>query len=79
MMDRECSTHGGDEKCIQNLSESLKGRYNSEDLVKDGRMILKWILGKKGWRVWIGSSWLRTGTRDQWQALVKMKINLQFP
>jgi hypothetical protein len=38
----------------------MKGRDRSEDLVLDGRIILKWILGKKGWRMWIGFIWLRT-------------------
>jgi hypothetical protein len=30
----------------QFLSENLKGRETLEDLVVDGRIILKWILGK---------------------------------
>jgi len=33
-----------------------------EDLVIDGRMILEWILGKQGWKVWTGFIWLRMGT-----------------
>jgi hypothetical protein len=41
---------------------SLKGRNHSRDLVGDGRIILKWILEKKGKRVWNGFIWLRTGT-----------------
>jgi hypothetical protein len=42
-----CSAHGRDEKCVQKFwFESLKGRDNSEDLVVDGRIILKWILWK---------------------------------
>jgi hypothetical protein len=40
-MDWSCSTHGIDENCIQNLSES-----HSEDPVVCGKIILEWILGK---------------------------------
>jgi hypothetical protein len=40
------STHGRDEKRIQNFwLENLKGRDNSEDLGVDGKIILH-ILGK---------------------------------
>jgi hypothetical protein len=28
------------------------------------KIILKWILEKQGWRLWIGFIWLRTGTDD---------------
>jgi hypothetical protein len=37
-------------------------RDHSEDLAIKGRIILKWILGKQGWRVLIGFIWLRIGT-----------------
>jgi hypothetical protein len=37
--------HMGDEKSIQNFGwENLKGRDHMEDLSKDGRIILEWIL-----------------------------------
>jgi hypothetical protein len=39
-----------------------EGKDQSENLGIDGRIILKWILGKEGWRVWIGFMWLRIGT-----------------
>jgi hypothetical protein len=39
--------------------ESLKGSYHSEDLGIDGRIMLKYISGKYGLRVWIGFIWLR--------------------
>jgi hypothetical protein len=39
-----------------------EGRSYSEDKFVDGRIILKWILGKYGWEVWIGFIWLRIGT-----------------
>jgi len=31
--------HGRDEKCIYNLSENLKGRYDAEDLGIDGKIL----------------------------------------
>lgn len=36
------STHGENEKCIQNLAEDLKGKNCFESL--DGKVILKWIV-----------------------------------
>jgi hypothetical protein len=44
--------------------ENLRGRHHSEDLGVDGRIKLKWILGKRAWRVWIRLIWLRIGTTD---------------
>jgi hypothetical protein len=43
------------------LSENPKGRGNMEDLVIDGRMILRRILQKQDVRVWTGFVWLRIG------------------
>jgi hypothetical protein len=43
-------------------SENLKGRYTSEDLNVDGKIILEWILGKKSGKVWTGCIWLKIGT-----------------
>jgi hypothetical protein len=43
------------------ILQSLK-EIGSENLGVDGRTILKWILGKYGWRVAIGFIWLRVGT-----------------
>jgi hypothetical protein len=40
----------------------LKGRDHSEDLGVDGRIIIKWILGKQVGRVWIKFIWLQIGT-----------------
>jgi hypothetical protein len=42
--------------------KTLKGREHSEDLGIGGRIILEWVLGKYGWRVWTGCIWLRIGT-----------------
>jgi hypothetical protein len=39
---------------LVNPKENLKGRDHSEDLSLDERIILKWILWKKGLSVWIG-------------------------
>jgi hypothetical protein len=39
-----------------------EGKTTSEDQGVDWRTILKWILGKWRWRVWIEFIWLRIGT-----------------
>jgi hypothetical protein len=41
---------------------SLKGAEHSEEICVDGRIILKWILGKEVSRESIGLFWFRTGT-----------------
>jgi len=40
----------------------LKGRDLLEDLGGCERIILEWILGKYGGKVWARCIWLRTGT-----------------
>jgi len=44
------------------LSEILKGKDHSEELDVDGKVILWWILGKSGGKVWTGCFWLSIGT-----------------
>jgi hypothetical protein len=44
------------------LVGKLKGRNCLEDLGVDGRIILKWIIRKQGWMVWIRFIWLLIGT-----------------
>jgi hypothetical protein len=40
----------------------MKGRDHSENIGVDVRIILEWILGKQGEKVWTGYIWLRIGT-----------------
>jgi hypothetical protein len=35
------------------------GREHSDDLGEDGKILLEYILGKQGERVWSGFIWLR--------------------
>jgi hypothetical protein len=44
---------GGIRNVYKILVGSLKGRDHSEHLGADGKIILKWILGKWRCRVWI--------------------------
>jgi hypothetical protein len=44
------------------LSKGKLGRDNLRDLGRDGRVILKWFLGKQIEKVWMGLIWLRTET-----------------
>jgi hypothetical protein len=58
-----CSTRGSDEKCIQYFGcWNVKGRDHSENLVKDGRIILEWFLGKLSRKLGTGFIWLRLRT-----------------
>jgi hypothetical protein len=43
-------------------SGNLNGGYYSENLGVDGRIILEWIFGKYGEKLWIGCIWLGIGT-----------------
>jgi hypothetical protein len=46
-------------------SEIPKERHHLEDLIVDERLILKWILNKLNWSLWIGLIWLRLGTTGE--------------
>jgi hypothetical protein len=62
-MGGECSTYGGEERCIQDFSGGkLREREHLEDPGVDGRIILRWIFRKWDVRAWTGSSWLRRWT-----------------
>jgi hypothetical protein len=43
---RTCDSHNGEDEYLQGLVENLKKKENLEDLVVDGRIILKCILIK---------------------------------
>jgi hypothetical protein len=44
------------------LFRKPEGKNHSEDLGVDGMVILKWMLGKQGWRVWtVIGFWTETG------------------
>jgi hypothetical protein len=51
---------------IRNLYKILVGKLKETDHLEDqgvdGRIILEWILGKYGGRLWTGCMWLRTRT-----------------
>jgi hypothetical protein len=51
-MGGECSTHGIDEKFIQDLVRKPEGEDHAEDIGEDGKIILEWILEKKGGNLW---------------------------
>jgi hypothetical protein len=59
-------------------SESLEGRDHVKDEGIDGMMILEYIRMNLTERGGEGVDWIHlTQDRDQWQALVKMVVNLQ--
>jgi hypothetical protein len=50
-MGGECSTHWAVIMRTKFWLENLKGAGHSKDISVDGRIILKWILGKDVWGV----------------------------
>jgi len=43
----------------------LEGRDHLDDLCVDERIILEWILGSWGGKMWTGFVWLRIGTNGK--------------
>jgi hypothetical protein len=59
---------------IEFYSENLKGKYYSEEVGVDGRMVLEWILGK------CDANWIYVAqNRDQRQDLLNMVMKLRVP
>jgi hypothetical protein len=46
---------------IKFKSGNLKGIDHPEDLGVDGKIILEWVLGEEGGKVWTEFMWLRIG------------------
>jgi hypothetical protein len=57
--------------------KSLKGRGHSGNIGVNGRIILKWILGKMG-RECVGWNYLAQGM-DRWRHLVNTIMHLGVP
>jgi hypothetical protein len=56
----KCSSHGRNEEMhTKFLSVYLKGRDHLEKLEVNRRTVLKWILNKLGFRMWIRLMWSR--------------------
>jgi hypothetical protein len=64
--------------------DRLNRRGLSEDLGIDRSLILKWLLGNHGFRVYIGFIWLRIGTGDEFykmrgiSLLEELSVTLHF-
>jgi hypothetical protein len=48
-MGRACSTNGAKRNACRILVGKPEGREHQEDLDIDGRLILRWFLGRMGW------------------------------
>jgi hypothetical protein len=49
--------------CHKKISaRKANGRDHFEDLGREGKVILEWILRKLGGKVWTGCIWLRIGS-----------------
>jgi hypothetical protein len=55
--------HEGEEKCVHNFDWKILGDETTWMALAQMGIILKWILEKWGWRMWISFIWLRIGAR----------------
>jgi hypothetical protein len=60
VMGRACSRHKRDEKYIQNFGQKTDRKRSFGRSRNGWEKILKWILGKLGWKVCTTYTWLRT-------------------
>ena len=76
-MDSACCTYVGEERCTHGFSgETLGKGDHSEDPGVDGRIILKWIFGKR----FRGMDWIDLAQdRDIWRAVLAAVMNLLVP
>ena len=71
-----CSTHGGEEMCIQGLVRKPEGKRHLEDPGLDGRIILKCIFRKFDG----GMGWIDLGQKkDGWRNLMNAVKNVLLP
>jgi len=55
----------------------MKENDHSEEVGVDGKIILEWILRKRGGDVWTGFMWLKVGTSGG--CLMNMIMNRRVP
>jgi hypothetical protein len=72
-----CSTHGRDEKYVQNFIWKAWREENPVNLGVDGKVIFQWILVKVGW-VFVDCMHLAQD-RNQWWTVLSRVMNLWVP
>jgi hypothetical protein len=53
--------HGRDEEYIENFVRKTLREVTTKRPTRNERIMLEWMLGKQGRKVWIGFIWLRIG------------------
>jgi hypothetical protein len=75
-MGETCNMHGRGENAYKLLVGKPEGKRPLGRYTSRGRIILKWILNKKGWRD--VDRIQPAQNRDRWRTLVNTVMNLQF-